>query len=262
MPKLGCDLTHFVKGARVSQSAVVKKYLCYICHLLMKYANSLHCWPYSFLWCPVDSVLDPDNRLHMTVEEQLKELLEKLDFVTSMRCSGARTRRIRLLRREINNIRYRQGQNPRQRLHNGHLKDDEEDEDEEEDDDKDVKTDNGLSSSDKGVWLQALTFQQYAIANAWTFKSLFFFNETSCEHELTEHCPQVIEPGSPPRTNPNHPTVSSLVSRGPQSLVSHGCLTTPLSQYTLCLHLSIHYFHGLTTLHWPRTVMPCHPTSD
>lgn len=63
------------------------------------------------------------------------------------------------------------------------------------------------------------------------------YNETSCEHKLTEHCPQVIEPGSPPRTNPNHPTVSSLVSRGPQSLVSHGCLTTPLSQCTLCLHL-------------------------
>ena len=68
-------------------------------------------------------------------------------------------------------------------------------------------------------------------------KKPLFFNEPSCEHELTEHCPQVIEPGSPPRTNPNHPTVSSLVSRGPQSLVSHGCLTTPLSQCTLCLHL-------------------------
>jgi len=68
-------------------------------------------------------------------------------------------------------------------------------------------------------------------------KSHVFFYKTSCEHELTEHCPQVIEPGSPPRTNPNHPTVSSLVSRGPQSLVSHGCLTTLLSQCTLCLHL-------------------------
>lgn len=64
------------------------------------------------------------------------------------------------------------------------------------------------------------------------FKS-HFFNETSCKHELTEHCPQVIEPGSPPRTNPNHPTVSSLVSRGPQSLVSNGCLTTPLFKCTL-----------------------------
>ena len=91
----------------------------------------------------------------MSVEEQLKELLEKLDFVTSMRCSGARTKRIRLLRREINNIRYKQGQHPRNSLHNGHLKeddedDDEEEEEEEEEEDKDTKADNGLSSSDKG----------------------------------------------------------------------------------------------------------------
>lgn len=84
----------------------------------------------------------------MTVEEQLKELLEKLDFVTSMRCSGARTRRIRLLRREINNIRYRQGQHPRHSLHNGHLKED--DEDDEEDEDADTKADNSLLSLDKG----------------------------------------------------------------------------------------------------------------
>ncbi|KAI4824404.1 hypothetical protein KUCAC02_012917 [Chaenocephalus aceratus] len=86
---------------------------------------------------------------HMTVEEQLKELLEKMDFVSSMRCSGARTRRIRLLRREINNIRHRQGQPSRHSLLNGHLKEEDEDEDEEEDDDKDAKADNSLSSSDK-----------------------------------------------------------------------------------------------------------------
>ncbi|XP_034445601.1 bromodomain and PHD finger-containing protein 3 isoform X1 [Hippoglossus hippoglossus] len=106
---------------------------------------------YSCTWDDVDSVLDPDNRLHMSVEEQLKELLEKLDFVTSMRCSGARTRRMRLLRREINNIRYKQGQHPRNSLHNGHLKeeDDEDDDEEEEDDDKETKADNGISSSGK-----------------------------------------------------------------------------------------------------------------
>uniref|UniRef100_A0A671QCX7 Bromodomain and PHD finger-containing protein 3-like n=1 Tax=Sinocyclocheilus anshuiensis TaxID=1608454 RepID=A0A671QCX7_9TELE len=52
----------------------------------------------------VDTLLDPDNRLHMTTENQLRELLDKLDVVTSMRSSGARTRRIRLLRREINSI--------------------------------------------------------------------------------------------------------------------------------------------------------------
>lgn len=97
-------------------------------------------------------MLDPDNRVHMTVEEQLKELLEKLDFVTSMRCSGARTKRIRLLRREINNIRYRQGQHPRNSLHNGHPKEEDEndEEGEEDEDEKDSKADNGLSPSDKG----------------------------------------------------------------------------------------------------------------
>ncbi|XP_047441272.1 bromodomain and PHD finger-containing protein 3 isoform X2 [Mugil cephalus] len=107
---------------------------------------------YSCTWEDVDSVLDPDNRLHMSVEEQLKELLEKLDFVTSMRCSGARTRRIRLLRREINSIRYRQGQHTRSSLHNGHLKeDDDEDDDDEEEDDKESRPENGLSSSDKDL---------------------------------------------------------------------------------------------------------------
>lgn len=106
----------------------------------------------------VDSLLDPDNRLHMTVEEQLKELLEKLDFVTSMRCSGARTRRIRLLRREINNVRHRQGQQQsRYSLLNGHLKEEDEDEDDEENEDKDAKADNSLSSSDKGGRRKALT---------------------------------------------------------------------------------------------------------
>uniref|UniRef100_A0A8C5H5K8 Bromodomain and PHD finger-containing protein 3-like n=1 Tax=Gouania willdenowi TaxID=441366 RepID=A0A8C5H5K8_GOUWI len=108
---------------------------------------------YNCTWEDVDSVLDPNNRLHMTVEEQLKELLEKLDMVTSMRCSGARTRRIRLLRREINSIRYRQGQPHRHSFLNGHTKEEDDDEDEEEDDvehdDKEMKAENGLSSSEK-----------------------------------------------------------------------------------------------------------------
>lgn len=85
----------------------------------------------------------------MSVEDQLKELLEKLDFVTSMRCSGARTRRMRLLRREINSIRYRQGQPPRHSLLNGHLKEEEE-EDEDDGDEKAAKTENSRLSSDKG----------------------------------------------------------------------------------------------------------------
>uniref|UniRef100_A0A3P9KAY2 Bromodomain and PHD finger containing, 3b n=2 Tax=Oryzias latipes TaxID=8090 RepID=A0A3P9KAY2_ORYLA len=106
---------------------------------------------YSCTWEDVDSALDPKNRLHMSADEQLKELLEKLDFVTSMRCSGARTRRMRLLRREINSIRYRQGQPPRHSLLNGHLKEEEEDDDDDEEDgdEKEAKTENGRLSSDK-----------------------------------------------------------------------------------------------------------------
>uniref|UniRef100_A0A8C6T375 Bromodomain and PHD finger containing, 3b n=1 Tax=Neogobius melanostomus TaxID=47308 RepID=A0A8C6T375_9GOBI len=98
---------------------------------------------YNCTWEDVDSILDPENRLHMSVEEQLKELLDKLDFVTSMRISGARTRRIRLLRREINIIRHRQGQH-RNSLHNGHLKDSEDEEEEEED--KESQGENGFTS--------------------------------------------------------------------------------------------------------------------
>lgn len=98
---------------------------------------------YNCTWEDVDSILDPENRLHMSVDEQLKELLDKLDFVTTMRASGARTRRIRLLRREINIIRHRQGQH-RNSLHNGHLKDSEDEEEEEED--KESQGENGVSS--------------------------------------------------------------------------------------------------------------------
>ncbi|XP_061622943.1 bromodomain and PHD finger-containing protein 3 isoform X3 [Phyllopteryx taeniolatus] len=108
---------------------------------------------YSCTWEDVDSVLNPENRLHMSVEEQLKELLDKLDFVSSMRCSGARTRRMRLLRREIHNIRFRQGPH-RQGLRNGRRKEDSDEDDEEEEDDEDDKAEGSkaetcLLTSDK-----------------------------------------------------------------------------------------------------------------
>ncbi|KAJ8257742.1 hypothetical protein GJAV_G00189180 [Gymnothorax javanicus] len=88
---------------------------------------------YRCSWEDVDSLLDPENRLHLSVEEQLKELLDKLDMVTSMRSSGARTRRIRLLRREINSVRYKLGQQQqRHLLHlNGGVKEEEDEEGEE-----------------------------------------------------------------------------------------------------------------------------------
>lgn len=43
----------------------------------------------------------------MSPEDQLKTLLDKLDLVSSMRTSGGRTKRMRLLRREINSLRHK-----------------------------------------------------------------------------------------------------------------------------------------------------------
>lgn len=60
----------------------------------------------------VDNILIPENRAHMSTEVQLKELLEKLDLVSAMRSSGARTRRVRMLRREINALRQKLAQPP------------------------------------------------------------------------------------------------------------------------------------------------------
>lgn len=60
----------------------------------------------------MDNILIPENRAHLSPEVQLKELLEKLDLVSAMRSSGARTRRVRLLRREINALRQKLAQPP------------------------------------------------------------------------------------------------------------------------------------------------------
>ncbi|OCT91783.1 bromodomain and PHD finger-containing protein 3 [Xenopus laevis] len=62
---------------------------------------------YRISWEEVDQLLLPENRAHLSPECQLKELLEKLEVVNSFRTSGARTRRLRLLRREINLLRQR-----------------------------------------------------------------------------------------------------------------------------------------------------------
>ncbi|XP_072801228.1 bromodomain and PHD finger-containing protein 3 isoform X2 [Vicugna pacos] len=67
---------------------------------------------YRFSWEDVDNILIPENRAHLSPEVQLKELLEKLDVVSAMRSSGARTRRVRLLRREINALRQKLAQPP------------------------------------------------------------------------------------------------------------------------------------------------------
>lgn len=54
--------------------------------------------------CPlaaVDRLLNPANRAHMVLEEQLRLLLDKLDLTCSMKSSGSRSKRAKLLKREI-----------------------------------------------------------------------------------------------------------------------------------------------------------------
>ncbi|XP_072280400.1 bromodomain and PHD finger-containing protein 3-like [Pyxicephalus adspersus] len=72
-------------------------------HTLMHLPEKPHADDYyRFSWEEVDDLLLPENRAHMSSECQLKELLEKLEIVSSFRTSGARTRRLKLLRKEIN----------------------------------------------------------------------------------------------------------------------------------------------------------------
>ncbi|XP_039179198.1 bromodomain and PHD finger-containing protein 3 isoform X3 [Crotalus tigris] len=74
---------------------------------------------YRFSWEDVDNILVAENRAHLSLEIQLKELLEKLDVVSTMRSSGARTRRVRLLRREINSVRQKLSQQQSKAVPNG-----------------------------------------------------------------------------------------------------------------------------------------------
>uniref|UniRef100_A0A3P9CC75 Bromodomain and PHD finger containing 3 n=1 Tax=Maylandia zebra TaxID=106582 RepID=A0A3P9CC75_9CICH len=95
---------------------------------------------YNCTWDDVDSLLDPENRLHLTTEEQLKALLDKLDVVASMRTSGGRTKRIRLLRREINTLRQKMNQQQSAQSVNGIEKVDEGKEEEGEEEEEDELT--------------------------------------------------------------------------------------------------------------------------
>ncbi|XP_069764322.1 bromodomain-containing protein 1 isoform X4 [Narcine bancroftii] len=61
-------------------------------------------------WEDVDRLLVPANREHMSLEMQLKELLDKLDMTCAMKACNAKSRRIKLLRKEISNIRSKLSQ--------------------------------------------------------------------------------------------------------------------------------------------------------
>ncbi|XP_016356097.1 bromodomain-containing protein 1 isoform X2 [Sinocyclocheilus anshuiensis] len=58
-----------------------------------------------FSWEDVDHLLVPANRELMSLEEQLRELLEKLDLTTAMKSSPSRSRRLKLLKKIISDVR-------------------------------------------------------------------------------------------------------------------------------------------------------------
>ncbi|XP_066579657.1 bromodomain-containing protein 1 isoform X2 [Amia ocellicauda] len=62
--------------------------------------------PPPFSWEDVDRLLIPANREHMPLEQQLQELLEKLDLTSAMKSSASRNKRTKLLKKEIANVRY------------------------------------------------------------------------------------------------------------------------------------------------------------
>lgn len=63
------------------------------------------------LFCDsVDRLLNPANRAHMGLEEQLRELLDKLDLTCAMKSSGSRSKRAKLLKKEIALVRSKLSQ--------------------------------------------------------------------------------------------------------------------------------------------------------
>uniref|UniRef100_A0A096MCP2 Bromodomain containing 1b n=1 Tax=Poecilia formosa TaxID=48698 RepID=A0A096MCP2_POEFO len=65
--------------------------------------------PAPFSWEDVDRLLAPSYRQHMPLEDQLKELLEKLDLSTAMKHSPSRTKRLKLLKKTIMEVRSQIG---------------------------------------------------------------------------------------------------------------------------------------------------------
>ena len=63
-----------------------------------------------FVLLIVDNALSPARRADMSLEEQLRELLEKLDMTCTIKHGAARTKRSKQLRKEINVIRRKLAQ--------------------------------------------------------------------------------------------------------------------------------------------------------
>ncbi|XP_061770473.1 bromodomain-containing protein 1-like isoform X4 [Nerophis ophidion] len=58
-----------------------------------------------FSWEDVDRLLKPANRSHLPLNTQLQQLLEKFDLTFAMKSSPSRSKRIKLLKKTINDVR-------------------------------------------------------------------------------------------------------------------------------------------------------------
>ncbi|XP_034019012.1 bromodomain-containing protein 1 [Thalassophryne amazonica] len=59
----------------------------------------------AFSWEDVDRLLAPANREHMPLDKQLQQLLEKFDLTCAMKSSPSRSKRLKLLKKTINDVR-------------------------------------------------------------------------------------------------------------------------------------------------------------
>ncbi|XP_041833093.1 bromodomain-containing protein 1 isoform X2 [Melanotaenia boesemani] len=59
----------------------------------------------SFSWGDVDRLLVPTNREHLSLDKQLQQLLEKFDLTCGMKSSPSRSKRLKLLKKTINDVR-------------------------------------------------------------------------------------------------------------------------------------------------------------
>ncbi|XP_057185880.1 bromodomain-containing protein 1b isoform X1 [Triplophysa rosa] len=66
--------------------------------------------PPALSWEEVDRLLNPANREHMSKEEGLNKLLETLDLVSAMKSCPSRSKRLKLLKKTIGDVRMEMGQ--------------------------------------------------------------------------------------------------------------------------------------------------------
>ncbi|XP_041636670.1 bromodomain-containing protein 1 isoform X2 [Cheilinus undulatus] len=59
----------------------------------------------AFSWEDVDRLLVPANREHLPLDKQLQQLLEKFDLTCAMKSSPSRSKRLKLLKKTINDVR-------------------------------------------------------------------------------------------------------------------------------------------------------------